>query len=47
MVWLQFVKSVKEKKNEILNSLKGLTYKEFKQLMRILEIEVESSIKID
>lgn len=36
-----------EKKNEILNSLKGLTYKEFKQLMRILEIEVESSIKID
>ncbi len=38
---------INEKKNEILNSLKGLTYKEFKQLMRILEIEVESSIKID
>ena len=38
---------INEKKNEILNSIKGLTYKEFKQLMRILEIEVESSIKID
>ena len=38
---------INEKKNEILNSLKGLTYKEFKQIMRILEIEVESSIKID
>ena len=38
---------INEKKNEILNSLKGLTYKEFKQLMRILEIEVESSVKID
>ena len=38
---------INKKKNEILNSLKGLTYKEFKQLMRILEIEVESSIKID
>ena len=38
---------INKKKNEILNSLKGLTYKEFKQIMRILEIEVESSIKID
>ena len=37
---------INEKKNEILNSLKGLTYKEFKQLMRILEIEVENTTTI-
>lgn len=36
-----------EKKNEILNSLKGLTYKEFKQLLRMLENEVENTIKIN
>ena len=38
---------INEKKNEILNSLKGLTYKEFKQLMRILEIEVENTTTIN
>ena len=37
---------INEKKNEILNSIKGLTYKEFKQLMRILEIEVENTTTI-
>ena len=38
---------INEKKNEILNSLKGLTYKEFKQLMRMLEIEVENTTTIN
>ena len=38
---------INEKKNEILNSLKGLTYKEFKQLLRMLENEVENTTTIN
>ena len=36
-----------EKKNEILNSLKGLTYKEFKQLITMLDNEVENTTTIN
>jgi DNA topoisomerase VI subunit A len=38
---------INEKKNEILNSLKGLTYKEFRQLLRMLENEVENTTTIN
>ncbi|MFY7938603.1 MAG: hypothetical protein ACOVOQ_14570 [Flavobacterium sp.] len=37
---------INEKKNEILNSVKDLTYKVFKQLLRMLENEVENTTTI-
>jgi hypothetical protein len=38
---------INEKKNEILNILKGVTYKEFKYIIRMLEREVENTSTIN
>jgi hypothetical protein len=38
---------INEKKNEILNILKGVTYKEFKDIIRMLEKEVENTSTIN
>ena len=38
---------INEKKNEILDILKGITYKEFKELIRMLETEVENTSTIN
>lgn len=38
---------INEKKNEILNSLKGLTYIEFREIFRILDTEILNSTTIN
>lgn len=40
-------KKINEKKNEILNILKGVTYKEFKDIIKMLEKEVENTSTIN
>lgn len=38
---------INKKKNEILSILKGLTYREFKSILRMLETEVENTSTIN